>query len=366
MRRSDTLYTRIEPTNDDASARRSIYFSRTGMQKRISIIIPIYNVASYLNECLNSVYHGYDAATMEIILVNDGSTDDSLAICKRYKQRYPDTILIDTPNGGLSAARNKGVEAASGRYIYFLDGDDWTSEDALQQLYDFAEKYRCEVVQGGFYYAYDTHLLYDTRLKKIKPAPILLTREEAMKLLVRNEEIKNFAWGKLYRAEIVKQFPFKEGVCFEDAFWQHLIIDKSVRYGIIPEPLYYYRQRSTGISSAFSLRNADLLKGYEERIAFIIAHYPVFLDELMAKYWHITYSFYRSSLSHPEDAVRKCYLDYWTYANDVYGDDFKKALRHSLTYRLVGHHSPWLSPYLFLKRVRNRFRISPFQKIPIR
>lgn len=333
--------------------------------KKISIIIPVYNVESYLPKCLDSLYAQYERDTMEVILVNDGSTDNSLSVCREYKERYPDTILIDKPNGGLSDARNVGTEMAGGEYIYYLDSDDWIAPNALMQLFRFAVEYQCEVVQGGFYYAYDDHLLFDCSSDKLQ-SPILLTKEEGMKALIENQTVKNFAWGKLYKAEIVKEHPFRKGVYFEDSFWQHLIMDEVTQYGIISTPLYYYRQRDDGISGSFSLRNMDLLKGYEERIAFVKTYYPPLLYPLLRVYWETMYSFYTLSKSHKEPMVRKNYQDYWEYANHVYHQDFQKALKESLIYKLVQSRSAYLPFYLLLKRVWNHFHASSFSRIEIK
>jgi len=97
--------------------------------KTVSVVIPIYNVQDYLTKCLNSLYDQLND-TIEVILVNDGSTDNSLEICRKYAEKYPNTIVIDKENGGLSDARNVGTEAASGEYIYYLDSDDWLAPGA--------------------------------------------------------------------------------------------------------------------------------------------------------------------------------------------------------------------------------------------
>lgn len=334
------------------------------MQKQISVIIPIYNVAQYLPKCLDSLYRQYTSDRIEVILVNDGSSDCSMSVCQKYIKQYPETYLIDKPNGGLSDARNAGTTIATGEYIYYLDSDDWLDPNALMTLYHFAIRYQCDVVQSGFYYAYDNHLLYDIRLKKLQ-TPILLTREEAMKALIENQTVKNFAWGKLYRTDIVKKHPFRKGVCFEDAYWQHLIMDEVKCYGIIPQPLYYYRQRNNSISGSFSLCNIDLLKGYEERIAFIRTRYPQYLNSLLRIYWEIAYSFYHISQSHPEEEIRKQYLEYWEKTCLNYQDDFHCALKHSLTYHLTSRCLTLLPIYLYLKRVWHYFQRSHFQRIDI-
>ena len=153
--------------------------------------------------------------------------------------------------------------------------------EALQQLHDFAIKNQCEVVQGNLYYAYQDHLLYRQPNKKELRQQVF-DREEAMRLLVINDRVKNFAWGKLYRADILQELEFPVGKYFEDSFWQHLVMHRVKHYGIIDEPLYYYRQREDSISGTASHRLKDLLEGYNVRLAFIQEHYPQFVP-LMQK-----------------------------------------------------------------------------------
>ena len=320
-----------------------------------SVILPIYNVQSYLRQCLDSLFAQYDASLMEVILVNDGSTDGSLDICEEYQQKYPEVIIVDKENGGLSDARNAGLAVATGEYCYFLDSDDWLAPKALMRLYDFAVKHNCEIVQGGFYYAYDTYLLYDNRWIDEKTKPFVLTKVEAMKELLKQQYVKNFAWGKLYKTEIVKKHLFKKGAYFEDSFWQHQIIHEVNRYGVIPTPLYYYRQRSSGISGGFSLKNLDLLKGNEERLAFIRQEYPGLTDLMAASFWKLASQFQEIAKKHPDAQVRDTFTQLWNRINSQYKVLFDRALRGDALYRLNRQSAFLTKAYLFLKRVQDRF-----------
>ena len=246
----------------------------------ISVIVPIYNVSQYLPQCMESIL-AQTWQDMEIILVDDGSKDECPQLCDEYAAQDARIRVIHKPNGGLSDARNAGMRVAKGEWIYFIDSDDWMHPDALQQLYDFATKYHCEVVQGNLYYAYKDHLLYRQPNKK-ELRHHVFDREEAMRLLIVNDRVKNFAWGKLYRADILQDLEFPVGKYFEDSFWQHLVMHRVKHYGIIDEPLYYYRQREDSISGTASHRLKDLLEGYNVRLAFIQEHYPQFVP-LMQK-----------------------------------------------------------------------------------
>ena len=328
---------------------------------QLSIVIPIYNVSGYLRECLNSVYSQIKES-WEVILVDDGSTDESGIICEEYRQKYSQTLVIHKENGGLSDARNAGIEIAKGEYIYFLDSDDWLASNAIQTLLDFAIKYNCKIVQGGFYYAYNGYLLYDNRRIDINQTPFVLNREEAIVELIKNEYIKNFAWGKLYKTSTVKKYLFEKGKYFEDSYWQHLIVNETANYGVIPTPLYYYRQRESSISGQFSIKSLDLLKGYEERLNFISNYYPQ-LTNLMAKQlWNISANMLLASIKSNTYAH---YNEFWQYINQEYCDVFNKAFKTNIIYHLGRQYTTILELYNFINRIKNRLFAKDLLKIHI-
>ena len=329
------------------------------MGNSISIVIPVYNVQEYLPKCLDSLYEQIDGS-VEVILVNDGSTDDSRAICEKYARTFPNTILVNKENGGLSDARNAGTAVATGEYIYYLDSDDWFAPDAIKTLYDFAEENNCEVVQGGFYYAYDDHLLFDAKYKEA----FVLDRNEAMLQLIKNDYVKNFAWGKLYKSEIVKRYPFPKGKYFEDSYWQHLVMNEVTNYGIVPTPLYYYRQRSSGISGEFSIKNLDLLKGYEERLKFVQKFYPKYVKVMSAKLWLMGYSFTESAKNKCDAKTIKYFTEFWQRINESYHPLFDVALHSNNKYRLWKSFPKLIKFYEFTNKVIDRvFRKSTFVRI---
>lgn len=329
------------------------------MGNSISIVIPVYNVQEYLSQCLDSLYEQIDGS-VEVILVNDGSTDDSQSICEEYAQKFPNTILVNKENGGLSDARNAGTAVATRDYIYYLDSDDWLAPDAIKTLYDFAEKNKCEVVQGGFYYAYDDHLLYDAKYKEA----FVLDRNEAMLQLIKNDYVKNFAWGKLYKSEIVKRYPFPKGKYFEDSYWQHLVMNEVTNYGIVPTPLYYYRQRSSGISGEFSIKNLDLLKGYEERLKFVQELYPKYLDVMSEKIWLMGYSFTESAKNKCDAKTIHAFTEFWERINESYQTLFDVELHSVIKYRLWKSFPKLIKYYEFTNKVIDRvFKKSTFVRI---
>lgn len=327
----------------------------------LSIVIPIYNVSSYLRGCLDSAYHQVED-NWEIILVDDGSTDESRNICEEYKLKYPQTIVVHKENGGLSDARNAGIKIAKGEYIYFLDSDDWLAPNAISSLLNSAIKNKCEVVQGGFYYAYNDYLLYDNRKIDINQTPFVLNREETMIELVKNEYVKNFAWGKLYKTSIVKKYLFQKGKFFEDSYWQHLIVNEINNYGVIPTPLYYYRQRESSISGQFSIKSLDLLKGYEERLNFISNYYPQLTDLMAKQLWNISSSMLLAS---KKSDYHDAYNEYWKYINKEYYNVFNNAFKLNLKYQLGRKYTTILEAYNFIDRVKDKLFSKKLLKIQI-
>jgi len=317
---------------------------------QLSIIIPIYNVSNYLKRCLDSVYSQIEE-NWEVILVDDGSTDDSGEICEESKSKYPQTIVIHKENGGLSDARNAGIKIAKGNYIYFLDSDDWLVSNAISILLNFAINNNCEIVQGGFYYAYDDYLLYDNRKIGISQTPFIFNRKDAMIELIKNEYIKNFAWGKLYKSSLVKKYLFPKGKYFEDSYWQHLIVNEINNYGVIPTPLYYYRQRESSISGQFNIKSLDLLKGYEDRLNFISNYYPQLVDLMAIQLWNISANMLLASKGTEYNAM---FIDYWEYLNDEYKEYFKKAFNINIKYLLGRKCLAILDICNFYHRVYNR------------
>lgn len=238
----------------------------------ISVIIPIYNVEAYLEKCVDSVLN-QTYGNLEIILVNDGSTDKSDLICNDFAKKDNRVSVYHKLNGGLSEARNFGTDLATGHYIFYLDSDDYLSLDCLESLFNVIQEHDAEIAQANFYYDYPEYLLYDNSLNGIDE---VFTRDEAMKLLLEQEVIKNFAWGKLIRSDIAKQHQFPKGKYFEDTFWKYKIIHECFKYVVLAKPMLYYLQRPSSISGSFSLKNLDQLEGEVQRLDFLLNYYSQF------------------------------------------------------------------------------------------
>ncbi len=323
------------------------------MSKQISVIIPVYNVEQYLRQCLDSI-GVLGRVDVEVILVNDGSTDGSRVICEEYVTKWDNVFLINKENGGLSDARNKGTEVATGEYICYVDSDDWLAPDAIDLLYQFAVENKCEIVQGSFYYAFSDHLEHNDRYFKADDDPFVLTREEAIRELVRNLYVKNFAWGRVYKTSLAKAHPFPFGKYFEDSYWQHLMIHDCSRYGVLPAPLYYYRQRPNSISNNLGMRYLDLNQGLESRLLFVKEHYPELTSLAADELWKSSFEM-RDRGKEMKQLFRS--------VRDKYASLFSDKLKQTTKFKLANRDSVLLPFYLFYERVDKYIHRRPLGRI---
>lgn len=245
---------------------------------KVSIVVPIYKVEKYLKRCIESLLN-QTYKNLQIILVDDGSPDICGDICEEFALKDKRIEVYHKENGGLSDARNYGVQYIKGQYTLFLDSDDWIVESCVETLMKNILKNKSDIVQCGFYYAYENFLLYDDRYYEENSEIINLKNQELMKELVKNEKIKNFAWGKLYKTNLIKTIPFEKGVLFEDVFWAHKVMKNVKKYTIVHTPLWYYLQREDSIVSNYTVRNLDILKGLNQRHTFLIKNYPNLINE---------------------------------------------------------------------------------------
>ncbi len=244
----------------------------------VSIVIPIYNVEKHLKDCVNSVI-SQTYPDLQIILVNDGSTDSSGHICDTFAKIDNRVQVIHKTNGGLSDARNVGTSIANGDFIFFLDSDDYLENNAIQVLLQNQELHCADVVVCNYFYTYNNH--EDTGENDAGT----FSKEIAIKRLMSGE-IQTFAWGKLIRTRIAQKHRFPVGLLFEDHFWTHLIFQDSNTIACISQPLVHYRQLPSSISHTFTEKRLDIIKGWEARISFLREKYPQLLSPYLNRCAH--------------------------------------------------------------------------------
>lgn len=225
----------------------------------ISIIIPVYNVEQYLCKCLDSIIN-QTYIKLQIIIINDGSTDNSLEICKRYADRDSRITLINQDNKGLSGARNTGLRVATGDYIFFTDSDDWLSLQAIEELVSLAKKYNADCVAGN-YLKSGNDREYRTRNKAITIKQY--TSGKFVDLMTKPNGQFCFAWGRLIKKDFKEYLYFPEGYTFEDLQTMPQAISKMKKIIYTNEIIYFYRVRQGSISNSFfSLKATDEMDGY--------------------------------------------------------------------------------------------------------
>ncbi len=230
---------------------------------KISVIIPVYNVEKYLAECVDSVI-GQTHANLEIILVDDGSTDASGALCDEYAKKDERIKVIHKSNGGPSSARNAGLENISGKYFAFIDGDDKVSENYLEVLYKNLLSCDGELSVCSF-----LRFFSETNVEE-KGESFVFSGRECFEKILHGQLDLTVVWGKLYKREFFGDFRFKEGQNFgeDDLYANNFYFIKKAVY--TSDKLYFYRQNESGIiQKQFSLINLSQLIVFEEREKFL-------------------------------------------------------------------------------------------------
>jgi glycosyltransferase involved in cell wall biosynthesis len=212
----------------------------------------VYNVEAYLHQCLESVY-AQEVNGIEVICVNDGSTDGSRAIIQEFKDKYPDMIVVDRENGGLSVARNSGLISSNGEYIVFLDGDDWLRNDALEKLYKKAKVENLDVLIADtlFYYSEETTDWIYKRPRHFETLGIKNGIDYFIELK-KNNCYAPMAYNQIYKREFLSKnkLSFYHGLLNEDELWTPQVFCNAQRVNCMELPFYYYRRRNNSIMSS--------------------------------------------------------------------------------------------------------------------
>ena len=231
---------------------------------KVSVIIPIYNICKYLQSTVNSVLRQTEKS-LEIILVDDGSTDNSGMLCDQFSAFDHRVKVIHKKNGGLSSARNTGVKKATSEYVLFLDGDDYLADDALETLIKVADKFHPDIVQFLYKEVEETgiHKTHEVEnwLTFVESRPQVLFQH-----LYKLGGVAASGCTKLMKRQLVLENLF-ESVRHEDEMWCTRVFQTSVKIVYIPDILYFYVMREGSIVHAsFVPQKLDIFKVQEERI----------------------------------------------------------------------------------------------------
>ncbi len=253
---------------------------------KVSVIVPIYNVEKFLNECveniLNQTYRDF-----ELILVDDGSTDNCSSICDDLQKIDNRINVIHKANGGLSSARNAGIEVAKGELITFIDSDDLISEIYLEQLVFTYEQSSCDIVVSGI----------SSSLKKLNcrvtDKSKICLNNKALKYLLK-EKISTSACGKLFVKSLFDKINFPEGKIYEDYATIPKIFGVANNVALVDKALYYYRPNDTSITGTiFSDKRMQYFEIAEDIIKFLDKSYPKYKKNAYCRNTRYAISFFR-------------------------------------------------------------------------
>lgn len=220
----------------------------------ISVVVPVYNIEEEIPKCLLSILL-QKFTDFEIIAVDDGSTDKSGSILNEFAKKYKQIRVFHTKNKGLSAARNLGISKARGKYIAFVDGDDFLDPDFLAKLYQSVVDNDSEIAISGY-----TNF-YNEETSDFVPKKLVISGEEAViRLLTRQENIEILAWNKLYLKSLFREIKYPAGKICEDNFTTYKLLARAKKVSYVPEPLYNYVRREKSISFKMSNLTRDKIR----------------------------------------------------------------------------------------------------------
>lgn len=237
---------------------------------KVSLIIPVYNVENYIEKCLNSVVN-QTLKDMEVIIVNDGSKDLSKQKIQKYLEKYPWIKYLEKENGGLSDARNYGMPYATGKYIAFLDSDDYVEETMYEEMYNIAEKENADMVDCDFVWEYPNR-------KRKDIGEIYKTKKEMI------EKCRVVAWNKIIKREILEKtkIKFPVGLRYEDMEFFYKLVPYINKVSFIKKCFVHYVQRENSIANTQNVRTKEIFIILDNTISYYKEKglYDEYRDEL--------------------------------------------------------------------------------------
>lgn len=257
----------------------------------LSILVPVYNVEKNLEGCLDSIL-AQTYTDYEIILVNDGSTDSSGAICEAYAAQYPAIRVLHQENGGVARARNTLLAAARGEYITFVDSDDALEPRCLEILLRDLQETGSDISICSWSEVSEDGVRMELNYDRKEDGFAVWTADQAVSRLLYQQGIDTNLWGKVYRREVLEDVVFPEGRTYEDLAVAYRIFLKAKRICYRPEALYLYTINTIGISqSKFTPRRMDLIDNMEDVYRDIRKWLPQYLpaarSRLLRAYIHV-------------------------------------------------------------------------------
>ncbi len=237
----------------------------------ISVIVPVYNVEQYLEKCISSIID-QTYRNLEIILVDDGSTDQSGALCDEFAQKDGRIRVIHKENGGVADARNVGIEACNGEYVSFVDSDDYIHPEMLAKLYDSLKQFGADVSICQYFLVDENGgITYGVSFHDFVPYGVITGDQALQKLLYNKSGYFVVVWNRLVKKKLFSQVRFPLDRAYEDEYVAHRLFGQCEKVICIQDALYYYLQRPNSIMS--NVRNGFMMERY-------LNHVEVMLDRM--------------------------------------------------------------------------------------
>ena len=240
------------------------------MSDLISIVVPIYKVEEYLSRCVDSIIN-QTYKNLEIILVDDGSPDNCPEMCDSYAKKDSRIKVIHKKNGGLSDARNAGMKIMTGKYVSFIDSDDWISSNFIEKLFLIVCQEESDIVECGVKRVSGIVDYKENESCKISS----YDTETSLGLLMGENPFRQHVWNKLYKSSVIRNIYFPKGKINEDEFWTYKIFGNSKKITFVDDAMYFYFQREDSIiGQRYSLKRLDVLDALIERMDYMEKNFP--------------------------------------------------------------------------------------------
>ena len=273
----------------------------------ISIIVPVYNVEKYLDRCIDSIIN-QTYKNIEIILVDDGSTDQSSIICDKYSKLDKRIKTIHKKNGGLSSARNTGLDIAKGNLLGFVDGDDYIDSNMIEELYKNIIKTKADIVICNFVRFDEEKETFNKYSKK----KFIVEEKDKYNYLFNEYRIPTVVqWNKLFKKEVFKDIEYKKGKINEDEFTVCSELNNAKRISYYLEPFYHYYQRNNSIMGSYNINRFEtIFEAYDSQINFFKnkSMDNEIINTKLVRFEAITYFLYMANKSNMTKKPLKKYI----------------------------------------------------------
>lgn len=300
----------------------------------ISVIVPVYNAEKSVERCLKSIIK-QSYKNLEIIIINDGSTDKSLNICEKFYAKDSRIRIICQENGGVSKARNTGISSMSGEYVIMIDSDDYMTECTIEKLYNEILLTNADLALCDFENGSEENYSF-TISEKILPE-IINNRQALKRIYVNNHNALQYVapWGKLYKKELFKDILYPDGKIFEDIYVTHRILQRCKKIVVVPQKMFYYFEGKDSIMhKEFHIGKIDYLEALKQRIFFFkecgyndLVHiaYDEYLHSLIWEYSRVRDILKnKKAMKDIKERFREIYQK--GYASQRYSDENKRFL----------------------------------------